>query len=145
MSFSAEEKELITDLFDFEKTTLKNVQDYLEPHVFDFLQKENNLQTIVDKAIFRPKNAYRPYESIVFTKFLEPNFGGRILKWFKRISKPIVTYYKRKVRDCKYIGVVKNKSEKERYKSGCEGAKKLTSMFFFLNIISSSKLLFLIS
>jgi len=57
-------------------------------------------------------------------QYLGEEFGERILKWYKRVSEPMLVYYKRKIRDCKYTGPVTiNKPEKERYKTGCQGAK----------------------
>jgi len=74
MSFSIEERNLILDTFNFNESTKENVREKLQPHIFTFLSENGNIGTIVDKCIFRPKNIYRPYESVTLTKFLTDKF-----------------------------------------------------------------------
>ena len=68
--FTAEEQNFLEELFDLDEVDRNNVDEYLEPRVFEFLQKNGNLNTIVNKISFSPKTKYRYYESVIITKFL---------------------------------------------------------------------------
>ena len=74
MSFTNEEKDYLTSLFKLHETTKENVIEKLRSHVYEFLEKNGNLGTIVDRGIFRTKNKYRPYDSLTVTKFLTEDF-----------------------------------------------------------------------
>ena len=71
--FNAEEKEIIKEVFNANVTS-ENIADYLPKEIFDFLKQKQKLKTIIDHLIIRPKNNFRPYESLQMTKFLTANF-----------------------------------------------------------------------
>ena len=68
--FTAKEKNFVIELLDIGEVDKHNVDEHLEPRVFQFLHKNGNLNTIVDQISFKPKSKYRYYESLFLTKFI---------------------------------------------------------------------------
>ena len=74
MSLSHEERKFITELFNIKETNLDNIENQLQPQLYEFLSKNNNIRTIIDRVIFRTQNKFRPYDSVIITKFLTKEF-----------------------------------------------------------------------
>jgi hypothetical protein len=74
MKFTIIEREHIE-----ESTTLKakNISEYLPENVYDFLKKENKLQTIRDDVFFSLTSKFRPYDYCRLTKFIGPDFNAK--------------------------------------------------------------------
>jgi hypothetical protein len=72
--FNEEEKENIKEVFK-QTVTYENIGDYLPNEIYDFLKKKDKLRTIIDHLVIRPKNKFRPYDSLQMTKFLTPEFN----------------------------------------------------------------------
>ena len=80
MQLSLEELHILKKLFDIE-VTLENIKEYLPEEIYIFLKEKNDLKTIIDKFIYRPKAKNRPYDTILITKFLTPSFNlQKVLK-----------------------------------------------------------------
>ena len=76
MSLTAEEKSIINDLFlDKELTTQEQLSNLLPENVYNMLKQTNNLNLIIDRIVFRPRNPARPYDSMVISKFLRKDFN----------------------------------------------------------------------
>ena len=69
MSFNAEEKFLIENLFPKEINS-ENIKASLDKDIYDFLFKHNYIRTIVDNTIWYEANAKRPNSRCRITKFL---------------------------------------------------------------------------
>ena len=74
MSITIDECDFIKEIFKKEMSD-QNLESELEPGVYDFLSKQGNLNTISDRLIFSKKTKYRPYDSVIITKFLKSNFN----------------------------------------------------------------------
>ena len=71
MSFNDEERENILKIFD-KTVTRENVEEFLNPEIFDFVKQQARLDMVCDRLTFVNKNKFRPYESLILTKFLLP-------------------------------------------------------------------------
>ena len=56
------------------RKTANDIQENLPDYIVQILKKQNNLNIITDKIIYRKKNAHREYDSLIITKFLTPSF-----------------------------------------------------------------------
>ena len=67
---------LMNDIFNLEpnETTLDDLPNLLHADIYKTLRRNNNLNTIIDRKIFRESTKAKPYDAIVLTKFLRPNF-----------------------------------------------------------------------
>ena len=90
MKFTTEEEETIREIFD-QSVSRDNVENHLTPEVYDFLQKENRIRTIVDTITFVPTNKFRPYESVNLTKFITKDVN--ISKFIESLTGSINTKY----------------------------------------------------
>ena len=75
MSFTYFERDFITDYFEKHTVSLEEMPKYLGPNVYDFLKQNNNLSTIADRIRFSEQNKLRPYDQVMITKFLTPEFS----------------------------------------------------------------------
>ena len=53
----------------------QDLASHLPKESFEHLKKIGRLSTISDRLIFREKNSYRPWESVMITKLIEPGFS----------------------------------------------------------------------
>ena len=72
MKFTGEERELILKFFD-ERVSRENVQDHLSSEMYNFIRDQSRLGTVCDRLTFVNRNKFRPYESLILTKFLTEN------------------------------------------------------------------------
>jgi len=75
MSLSEEEKETVKNVFFPNGLLIENdLEPYLPETIYNFLKNQKNLSVISDRFLYRKKNFARPYESIIISKFLVPDF-----------------------------------------------------------------------
>ena len=85
---------LMEEIFKLGQTTLENLSESLHPDVYDHLKRNRNLNTIIDRMIFREHNPAKPYDAAVITKFLTPAFdvGKAIEELVESISNRFLIY-----------------------------------------------------
>lgn len=70
MSFNNFEIKYIEKLFKIGETDKENIAEKLPADIYDFLQNNEHVKTIIDRLIYRKKTRARPFDSLIVTKFL---------------------------------------------------------------------------
>ena len=63
MSLKSFELDVIKKVFNIGETNQENLAEKLPADIYDFLKKNDNLKTIIDRLIYRPKTKYRPFDN----------------------------------------------------------------------------------
>ena len=75
MKFTIIEREHIKEIISLKG---ENISKCLPDNVYDFLKKENKLQTIKDDVFFSLNSKFRPYDYCRLTKFIGPDFSAKV-------------------------------------------------------------------
>ena len=94
MTLAIDEREYIEELVKPDEVTVENVSQFLEEDVYLLLKRKNNLNTIRDRVIFFNANKFRPYDSVLITKFLQPDYNCLELfdELFGCLTPPFITF-----------------------------------------------------
>ena len=93
-TFSTYERMMFDEILNFEETTSDNIQSLLHPDIYEFLRKNDNINTILDRKIVRDKNQHKPYDSAIFTKYITDklDIGATIMDLAKEITGRFLIY-----------------------------------------------------
>ena len=71
MTFKDFELEFIRKLFKIGATDSENINEKIPKDVYEFLKQNENIKTIIDRLLYRPRTRARPFDSVIVTKFLD--------------------------------------------------------------------------
>lgn len=94
MRLLKEERIEIERSFREQVKSLKDLKDILPEKLYNFLKKTGNLLTICDDVKFYDATKYRPYDSVVITKFLTDDFpiSSTLQHIFGVLTPPLLTF-----------------------------------------------------
>ena len=113
MSLKSFELDVIKKVFNIGETNQENLAEKLPADIYDFLKKNDNLKTIIDRLIYRPKTKYRPFDNLIVTKFLsgDLNLKKKFEEIFENISGNFLLYL-----DFHFIILVKSENHDRVFK-----------------------------